>query len=307
MKTITKTAHGKLILIGEHSVVYGEPAIAIPLPHLVATAQLSPNNSGQYLEDVDFKTSIDQIPDQYIGLHILINRLIQRLNIQNKFFTLKISNQIPRSCGLGSSAAISSAITKCFFAFCNEELSKQELNYFINIAETVFHGNPSGLDAATVTSNQAIWFIKNKQLTPFNFNLHASLVIVSSGIMGNTATAVNLVKDKLENQTNLIQETINKLGTLTEKAAQAMINNQIITLGEIFNQAQVHLTTLGVNHPKLQKLIDIAHKHNSLGAKLSGSGLGGCIFALFQHEDDAALLQTDLKNNGFPNVYIENI
>ncbi|GEK27707.1 mevalonate kinase [Furfurilactobacillus siliginis] len=307
MRVGTGHAHGKIILIGEHSVVHGQPAIAIPLRHLPVTVTLQETtNAQQFVSDV-FTGTMAELPGLFDGIRVLVDRLLRRFNEPECPFTLTVVSKIPEERGMGSSAAVATAIVRAFYDFFDTQLDQQTLLATVNIEEMITHGTPSGIDAATVSADQPVWFVKGAPLTHFAMHTHAWLVVGDTGVTGQTGMAVNSVKELLTDpdQPGVGEHLINHLGALTKAAADALQHDQRKQLGLILNQAQSDLATLGVNHPVLQRLIDAANQTGALGAKLTGGGLGGCMFAVANDEQTAKQIATSLKQHGAVATWLE--
>lgn len=300
----TGTAHSKLILIGEHSVVYGHPAIALPVNILKTTVTISSIQSGQYIENNEFRRRLDLLGDEFEGIRQLILRLLAHFNEQKMAFSLEIDSNIPLGRGLGASASLATAVTRGFYDFFDAELSEAALNAYANFSENITHGRSSGIDVATVNSEKPLWFIKGQSANPFDLNLSGYLVIGDSGIHGFTSQAVNIVREKLNEQTKETEDNLTKLGGLSSVAKEDLMNNKLSELGKTMNTAHEILSELEVSHPKLDQLVNTARQAGALGAKLTGSGLGGVMVALAEDEKIAIHISQQLLKNGAKNTWI---
>lgn len=307
MRVATGSAHAKIILIGEHSVVHSQPAIAVPLLNVAVTATLSETTRGQRLVSSYFTGALVDLPGEFEGLRVLLQRLLRRFNALSLNFDLKIDSAIPEERGMGSSAAVATAVTRAVYAFFETALDPQLLLDTVNIEEVITHGSPSGIDAATVSSTQPVWLVKGNPLKHFPIHMNAFLVVGDTGVTGQTSMAVNSVSELLrdDEQPGVGQHLINHLGTLTAAAAKYLQHDQVRLLGQTLTAAQQDLTDLGVNHPVLQRLINAANDAGALGAKLTGGGLGGCMFALTQTAEQAAKVANALKQHGAVATWIE--
>lgn len=304
MKMGIGEAHAKLILLGEHAVVYGQPAIALPVNILRMTVTLSPHRYGQYIEDNEMRRRLELMDDDFEGIRQLILRLLDKFNSCDMPFSLEIDSNIPRGRGLGASASLATAITKAFYNYFDTDLSKEELLYFTNFSETIMHGRASGIDAASVNSEKPLWFIREEVTAPLDINLSGFLVIGDSGIRGFTTQAISIVQEKLKEFPDITEANIERLGHLVRDAKEYLITDKIKELGEVMSTSQEILRKLGVSHPKLDRLIKIAKLKGALGAKLTGSGLGGVIIALAASERDAIRISQALSKNGAQNTWI---
>lgn len=298
-------AHAKIILVGEHAVVYNQPAIAIPLTNLTVTTTIRPAFSGQTIESSTFHGDLDELGANVEGLRQLILKLLQSLNLVDAPFTLEIETNIPQERGFGASAAFATSITKAFFDYVKAPLSPKQLKHFTDLAEGISHGSASGLDAATVGSDDPIWFVKNETLTAFKMTLTGTLVVADTGIHGQTMHAVNIVKSNLDDDYDLTWQKIVHLGQIAEKVRADLTHNYPEHVGLLFTAAHHELQSLGVSHPKLDNLVNAALHAGALGAKLTGAGIGGAMFALAKNNDDAITIANALTKAGAQNTWIQ--
>lgn len=299
-------SHAKIILMGEHSVVYGQPAIALPLPNVTTTVVMTANDDHQQLvESRYFNGPLNNLPDEMKGIAKLINELMNHFNGVQDGWTMKITSDIPAERGMGSSAACAVAIIRAIFDYYNEPIDRQALLQWADVEEKITHRSPSGLDAATVSSNDPVWFKKGAKGTPITLNLDATMVIADTGIKGATREAINTVKDKLLQEPDATNALLTKLGELTEDSRIAVANNQTTLLGKKLTAAHHVLDQLGVSDQKLNRLVQVALDHDALGAKLTGGGRGGCMFAITQSALGARKIASVLKEYGATATWIQ--
>ena len=138
-------SHAKIILMGEHSVVYGEPAIALPLPDVTLTAIIKlTNKGGHQIKSRYFEGPLNQIPEKMAGVQRLISSLMRRFNGESDQWIMTIKSQLPAERGMGSSAATAVAIVRAFFDLYEERLERKQLLQLADIEEEVTHRSPSG-------------------------------------------------------------------------------------------------------------------------------------------------------------------
>ncbi|TDG72376.1 hypothetical protein C5L30_001187 [Companilactobacillus farciminis] len=303
LKGIGKS-HGKTIIMGEHAVVYGYPAFAIPLlstPVIVKIKQ-SENNS---LISKYYAGKIDQIPDSLAGVKYLIGLLDKKMNTDHVNYTISIDSGLPIERGMGSSAAIACAITRAFFDFFDQEIDHQTLLNYVNKSETVTHGKASGLDALTVSSEYPIKFSKDQAPTAFTFNSEGFIVIADSGVKGKTKETVADVKKMYDENTKVIGAYLKQLGDYATDANEYLNQGNLKQLGLVFSLANEILTKLNLAIPKTDKLIDAANHAGSLGSKITGGGRGGCIICLARNLTSAQMIQKALVKNGAEQTWIQ--
>lgn len=271
---------GKLILFGEHSVVYGKKAIGIPLKNLKVKVDLID-------EEIEENQYIKYI--KYI--------LKEKYNIENNKF-IKINSEIPISSGLGSSAAISIAIAREY----KKEYDNVNIKDVANLSEKKIHGNPSGVDVQIILNSKPIIYDKLNGVKNFDFNLGAYLVIFNTGIKGNTLEAVEIVKKDIDKNI----EFINNLGEIAEEAILSIEKKELYKIGELMKKAQKNLKKMKLSNEYIDKLVEICDK-NSLGSKITGAGLGGCVISLTRSLEEALTLKEKLIFEGVKEVWIEVI
>lgn len=300
-------ATGKIILIGEHSAVYGKPAIAIPCTAVTAKTTILPNDNHTFIQSDLYCGFIDDIPNFLIGIKIVIEETLAFLNQRHATLHITIDSTIPLERGMGSSAAISVSIIKALFHFFNATPTPQDLFNLSELSEKIMHGNPSGLDATTIISQEAVLFQKGTPVQPFSFNLGAYLVIADSGITGQTKIAVEKVAKLQHTDYKLHEQLISHLHALTIQTQQTLNDKNISTLGAIFNSAHSTLKQLGVSDEQIDKLVTAALENGAIGAKLTGGGLGGCLFALTDTMKSAEKVSSALLKSGAIQTYIQKI
>ena len=283
-------AHSKIILIGEHAVVYGYPAISLPLLEVEVTCKVVPAESPWRLYEED-------------TLSMAVYASLEYLDITEACIRCEIDSAIPEKRGMGSSAAISIAAIRAVFDYYQAELPHDVLEILVNRAEMIAHMNPSGLDAKTCLSDQPIRFIKNVGFTELEMDLSAYLVIADTGVYGHTREAIQVVQSKGKDALPFLHA----LGELTQQAEDAIRQKDAEELGQILSQAHLHLKEIGVSSPEADSLVETALSHGALGAKMSGGGLGGCIIALAANLPHAQELAERLEEKGAVQTWIESL
>lgn len=283
-------AHSKIIWMGEHSVVYGYPAIAIPLQGIEVECRIYPAD-----EKIHF--------DYYDTLSTAVYAALEYLNHTDVAVSYDIRSEIPQKRGMGSSAAISIAAIRAVFDYFEQSIDMETLEILVNKAEIIAHSNPSGLDAKTCLSDKAITFIRNIGFSTLDLDLDAYLVIADTGIYGNTREAVEKVAQAEE--ANLPH--LAALGDLTEMVQKAIKAKTISEIGPLMTKAHSHLQAIGVSIDKADQLVQISLENGALGAKMSGGGLGGCIIALAQTKAQAEKISKALTEGGAVQTWIEKL
>ncbi|WP_314015307.1 mevalonate kinase [Leptotrichia wadei] len=299
MKRGIGKSHSKIILIGEHSVVYGYPAIAIPLKKIEIECTIEEAKSNFFYDETD-------------TLSVAIFTALKYLKKENEKIKYKITSQIPQKRGMGSSAAVSIAAIRAIFNYFGENLEDELLEKLVNTAEIVAHKTPSGLDAKTCLSDKAIRFVKNKGFSYIDLNLDAYLVIADTGIYGNTGEAIQNVK----NLGSKAELSLKKLGRLTDEMTRILTGNienkeekikKISKIGEIMTAANTELGKLNITIEKTELFVKTAIENGAAGAKISGGGLGGCVIALAENLEIMEKVKDGFTKCGAENIWVEKI
>ena len=301
MKRGIGKSHSKIILIGEHSVVYGYPAIAIPLKKIEIECAIEEAKSNFFYDETD-------------TLSVAIFTALKYLKKENAKIKYKITSQIPQKRGMGSSAAVSIAAIRAIFNYFGENLEDELLEKLVNTAEIVAHKTPSGLDAKTCLSDKAIRFVKNKGFSYIDLNLDAYLVIADTGIYGNTGEAIQNVK----NLGDKAELSLKKLGRLTDEMTRILTGNienkekkirreKISKIGEIMTAANTELGKLNITIEKTELFVKTAIENGAAGAKISGGGLGGCVIALAENLEIMEKVKDGFTKCGAENIWVEKI
>ncbi|MEQ2466082.1 mevalonate kinase [Niallia sp. CLA-SR-H024] len=284
-KVAVGRAHSKLILIGEHSVVYGQPAIAFPFKQIEVkvTVKTIGGNTIQ-IESPFYQGPIEQIPEKMEGIGDCVIQTLKVLEKRSSGLHIRIASSIPIGRGLGSSAAIAIALVRGLFAFFNQSLKDSQLMALVERAEKFAHGTPSGIDMMAASSANPIWFQKQQEVEMVKIGAPFHLVVADSGRIGDTYSAVKSIRDKYERKPKQIEESITLLGKLTEDVRLGLAVGDYQKVGDKLNQAHQQLSLLGVSDLGLDGLVEAARTAGAVGAKLTGGGRGGCILALVENE-----------------------
>lgn len=296
-KIAVKDAHSKLILVGEHAVVYGKPAIAIPFP-LKVRSIIKKSYGLIMVESAIYSGPVDTIPMKMKGISECIKETLHYLNKPFEGLRIEIHSSIPLGRGLGSSAAVAASIVRSLFSFYGQKLSQRELFSLVQIAETFAHGKPSGIDMAAVSSEGPIWFEKGKEPVSLKVVGPLYMVVADTGRIGNTHTAVENVRMKYLLEPEKVKKSLDKIEKITVEAKDALLKGDMYLLGKLLNGNQQELMTLGVSDDGLNALIETARNTGALGAKLTGGGLGGCMIALANSLEHAKVISKELTKAG---------
>lgn len=300
-------AHGKIILMGEHAVVYGQPAIALPFPKTMITTAVSPNEEALILDCQFYHGALQTASQELKSIKTIIRAVIDHLALPNQL-TITIQSTIPAERGMGSSAAVAVATVRALYDYAKVMLNQSELLDWVGQAEKIAHGNPSGIDAAATSGNHPLYYQKNNPIEVFPMKLtNATLIVADTGIKGKTREAVADVAHLLDIDRAETTTRINALGQLTEASRQAILLNQPRLLGESMNDAHELLRSLTVSNEQLDALAGIARAAGAVGAKLTGGGRGGCLIALSDDPDSISSIQDALIAAGAVTTWTQQL
>ena len=295
MKIGTGYAHGKIILIGEHAVVYGTKAIALPFLKTKCEVRVS-SQKEDLIETFNYIGNLEDAPTEYKAIVCLIIELKEKLNLPPLKY--EISSNIPISSGMGSSAAIAGGIVEAVYDYIGLDLSSEERFELTQFSEKIAHGNPSGIDALATSSSNAWLFQKGVKPIPFDPKINAYLIVGQSGRLGNTIEAVNLVRKQINEEDKYY--IIEAIGENVIKAYSSYLDRDVNLLGQTMTNTQDLLRNLNLSTKAIDDMVQDALDLGAVGAKLTGGGMGGCVIALAMSERVAKDIQNKWK--GYSNL-----
>lgn len=307
MPAIVVHTIGKSILFGEHAVVYGQPAIAVPIHNLRTTIKVFPllqeTQETIYYDapDLGISANLKDLPEENILARAvaLFKKAYGITSIPS--FRLRIESQIPVASGLGSSASVSVGVIKALSQHLGLKLPLQKLNEFAYELEKIHHGNPSGIDNTIVSYEKALFFTRGQEPEFIQSPVPMHLLLINSGIPSLTAQVVEAVRQSREKDPQQINGYLDEIGSLVKTAKKAFEKGDLIELGNLMLQNHRLLQDLNISLPELDALVNLAVENGAYGAKLCGAGRGGNVIALVK-EKDAPSLQQIFETHGVQGI-----
>lgn len=320
MPAYTVSAPGKIILFGEHAVVYGQPAIAVPLSQVRARAVVTANIpavqkgserltsqstglSAVIVEapDISLRTTLADLPAQHpLARAVLL--VFEALGVsQPPSCIVRIRSTIPLASGLGSGAAVSVAVIRALSAFLGRPLPLEQVSALAFEVEKIHHGTPSGIDNSVVAFNKPVFFQRGRPVEILKQPVPFHVLVADSGIPSPTAAVVGDVRRAWQADPSDYDAQFTAIGDLSHQARLLIESGSPHSLGPLMFQNHALLSQLGVSSPQLDALVEAARDSGALGAKLSGGGRGGAMIALVQ-EQEASRVAAALQEAGAAHI-----
>ena len=311
----TSSAPGKIILFGDHAVVYGRPALAVPVTQVQATATVSATSQpGIWIEapDIRLASELSRLAPDH-PLAAVMNRVFSALPLPASppiFFekrgglggtTIRITSTIPVASGLGSGAAVSVAIIRALSSFLGQPLPDEHVSALAYEVEKLHHGIPSGIDNTVVTYAKPVYFVKTFpspsrrgvgcEVETLHVGAPFTIVIGDTGLSAPTKETVSDVHKLWEADQPRWEKVFDAVGEIVQEARRAIETGDIPALGPLMDDNHKLLQEMTVSCPELDRLVEASRKSGALGAKLSGGGRGGNMIALVEAKNAPALAE----------------
>lgn len=277
-------APGKAILFGEHAVVYGRPAIAVPVTEVQATARVEPGKVGQGVivvaPDLGSRIRLREAEESE-PLACIVRLTLDQVKAEpDPDLTITVTSTVPVARGMGSGAAVSTAIVRALSRHFDYWLTSRAISDLVFQTEILYHGTPSGIDNTVISFEKPIYYVKDEGWEVFWVGEPFLLVIADTGVVSSTREVVADLRRRHQAAPTRHSFAFDQIGEVVVAARASIEQGQIETLGRLMDENHDLLQRLGVSCAELDRLVATARSGGALGAKMSGAGWGGNMIAL---------------------------
>jgi mevalonate kinase len=313
------TAPGKTILFGEHAVVYGRPAIAVPVTDVQARATLTLEEPGAGISllaadlpaddggpggrryrlrdapaDDPLRVTVELALDAFAG------------PIAEPDLLVTVTSTVPVARGLGSGAAVATAVARALAGYLGHAPQPEEISRLVYEVEKLHHGTPSGIDNTVIAYEQPVYFVRGEGVKRLSVGAGFNLVIADTGVSSSTRAVVGDVRRRWEADRERYEGLFDEVGAIARLAGSAIQRGDRRAIGRLMNENQDLLATLGVSSAELDRLVAAARAAGAWGAKLSGAGWGGVMLALVEPGQSPAVAAA-LRAAGATNIVTSRV
>ena len=302
-------APGKIILFGEHAVVYGQPALAVPVSQVTAEVRIDRVfSSGIRINapNIRLNEKLDALAPTHPLAATVINTLAALKDNSLSGISILIRSSIPVASGLGSGTAVSVAMIRALAKHLKKELTNEQVSAIAFETEKLYHGTPSGIDNTVVTYAKPVYFVKNQPIEMFQVKYPFTIVIGDTGVPASTKETVRDVRIQQHKNPDRYGTLFEMAGSIAKTARQLIEGGMPESLGPLMDENHALLRSMQVSSPELDHLVEAARKAGALGAKMSGGGRGGNMIALAQ-VSNAGTVARALREAGARNTIITRI
>ena len=312
MPAFSASAPGKIILFGEHAVVYSRPAIAVPVQQVQARAIVIPDPLAPrgrvwiQAPDINLDCAAGELSEES-PLRKLIQILQAHFQIDHlPACILRVSSTIPVAAGLGSGAAISVACLRALSAFLGAPLAVEHVSALAYEIEKIYHGTPSGIDNTVVAYDRPVYFVHGQPIEFLSVRQPFTLVIGDTGRRSSTSGPVGALRQAWLANSPPYEALFDRACEIARSARSDLEAGTLSRLGSLMDENHALLVQMGVSSPELDRLVAAASAAGASGAKLSGGGWGGNMIALVEPEL-AEQVSTALLESGATHTLITQV
>ncbi len=302
-------APGKIILFGEHSVVYGRPALAVPVTQVQANVEIKGSSrAGIWIHapGIDLHAELGSLPQAH-PLRATVTSTLIALGVDSvKNIEIDVQSSIPVASGLGSGAAVSVALIRALAEYCSHPINNELTNQLAYETEKLLHGTPSGIDNTVITYASPVYYLKDQPIQTFHVAQPFTIVIGNTGLPAPTKESVGDVRSLWQADPQRWEQIFNKVGEIARSARSAIETGDIPALGPLMNANHTLLQEMTVSCNELDVLVQAALAAGAAGAKLSGGGRGGNMIALADNKN-APVIAGALRLAGARHVIVTQV
>jgi mevalonate kinase len=303
-------APGKVILFGEHAVVYGRPAIAVPVTEVQANASVEPGEPGQgtiiVAPDLERRIALHEAVEEE-PLACIVRLTLARMKVEHDpDITITVSSTVPVARGMGSGAAVSAAIVRALSQHFEHWLASRVISELVFQTEVLYHGTPSGIDNTVISFEKPVYFVKDEGWEVFWVGEPLLLAIADTGVSSSTLEVVADLRQRYQADPARYTPVLDRIGEIAPAARSAIEQGQTETIGTLMDENHALLQELGVSCTELDRLVEVARDAGAMGAKMSGAGWGGNVIALID-ESTRGRVEFTLRLGGASRVIITEV
>ena len=241
------SAPGKIILFGEHAVVYGQPALAVPVTQVQAEVRIDRIfSSGIRINapNIQLNEKLDALAPNH-PLAATVRNTLHALEVDSlSNVTILIRSSIPVASGLGSGAAVSVAIIRALAKHLKKDLTNEQVSALAFETEKLYHGTPSGIDNTVVTYAKPVYFVKDQPIEVFNVKYPFMIVIGDTGIPASTKKAVRDVRIQHHKKPDRYETLFAAIGSIAKTARQLIESGMPESLGPLMDENHAMLRSM---------------------------------------------------------------
>jgi len=321
---ITTSSPGKIILFGEHAVVYNKLGIACAIDKRCKVKAFSCSEKAVFIRSKNLNLTKSLEEKELFDLYENISNFIKEKNFDEikkiykanelipsffviahifkkhgfKSLKIEIDSEVPEN--LGSSSSVFSAISFGVLKHLTKNFSKKDVSDFAYHGDVIAHGGtPSGIDNNTVTFGGYVKYRQSKGVSLLAIDFQIPLLIIDSGEKVKTGELVAYVRNQKEKNPDFVNSVLNNLNNISERALKVLNSKELNRLGSLMTEYYEELKKLNISTSRLDKIIEIALKNKALGVKPTGAWGGGCCLALMKNEKDLLELKEIFTQNNF--------
>jgi mevalonate kinase len=220
-------------------------------------------------------------PGSFHALQVTVAGALLYLGLSlEQDLTVTVRSTIPIARGLGSGAAVSTALTRAVAQYFSRALTPAEVSRLVYEVERIHHGTPSGIDNTVIAYERPVYFVRGDEPEILAVGQPLNLLVADTGLASSTKEVVDAVREAWQRSRERYEDLFDRAGSIAVKVRRAIETGDVGQVGRMMDENHGLLQAMGVSSPRLDALVDAARHRGALGAKLSGAGRGGNVIAL---------------------------